>query len=410
MDDMVCRRFGFLVSGIVMLGIATGTIAAGPKAYVGNFSDSTVSVIDTATGAVVATVPVSTGPHGMAITPDGRTAYVSGDGASMVTAIDTATDKVAQTIEVGKSPHGLAITPDGRTLLVGVYGDDRVAFVDIATQKVVGTAAVAKPHTIAMRPDGKVAYVSSQEPGNFGLVVVDVPGRAVLRRVALEKTPRDVEFGFDGKALYFTLAGVNAVQVLDPASDKIVAQVATGASPHIANFFRGASAGTAVVQGPGELLLFNPETNAPLRSIAVGKQPHWEASADGKTIYVTNEGGNDVSIVDLTTGKVTSVPVGKAPRKVVVQRVSAAPAAATKVSIANFAFLPATLAIAPGQTVTWSNDDGAPHGLAYKDGAAGTDVLLPGATFSRTYDKPGTFDYLCAVHPYMTGKVVVQAH
>jgi YVTN family beta-propeller protein len=398
------------LSGIVLLGIATGAVAAGPKAYVGNFSDSTVSVIDTATGSVVATVPVATGPHGMAITPDGRFAYVSGDGASTVTAIDTATDKVAQTIEVGKSPHGLAMTPEGGTLLVGVYGDDRVAFVDVATQKVVATVAVAKPHTIAMRPDGKVAYVASQEPGNFALVVVDVPGRVVLRRVALEKTPRDVEFGFDGKALYFTLAGVNAVQVLDPASDKIVAQVPTGASPHIANFYRGASAGTAVVQGPGELLLFNPETNAPLRSIAVGKQPHWEATADGKTIYVTNEGGNDVSIVDLATGKVTSVPVGKAPRKVVVQRVSAAaPAGAAKVSIANFAFAPATLAITAGESVTWSNDDGAPHGLAYKDGTKGIDVLLPGASFSRTYDKPGTFDYLCAVHPYMTGKVVVQA-
>jgi len=411
MQDMLRRRIGFLMSGIVMLAIAAGAIAAGPKAYVGNFSDNTVSVIDTATHTVVATVPVSTGPHGMAITPDGRLAYVSGDGASTVTAIDTATDEVAQTIEVGKSPHGLAMTPDGRTLLVGAYGEDRVAFVDVATQKVVAATAVAKPHTIAMRPDGKVAYVSSQEPGNFGLVVIDVPGRAVLRRVALEKTPRDVEFGFDGKALYFTLAGVNAVQVLDPTSDKIVAQVATGASPHIANLFHGASAGTAVVQGPGELLLFDPQTNAPLRSIAVGKQPHWEASADGKTVYVTNEGGNDVSIVDLATGKVTSVPVGKAPRKVVVQRVSAAaPATAAKVSIANFVFAPATLTIVAGQTVTWTNDDGAPHGLAYKDGAKGTDVLLPGASFSRAYDQPGTFDYLCAVHPYMTGKVTVLAH
>jgi hypothetical protein len=60
--------------------------------------------------------------------------------------------------------------------------------------------------------------------------------------------------------------------------------------------------------------------------------------------------------------------------------------------------------IAPGDIIL-----GAPHGLAYKDGAKGIDVLLPGAQFSRTYDRPGTFDYLCAVHPYMTGKVVVQA-
>lgn len=412
MDDTFRTRLGFLLLSMMILVTSPGAMAAGPKAYVGNFSDSTVTVIDTATGTVVATVPVSTGPHGMAITPDGRIAYVSGDGASTVTAIDTATDKVAQTIEVGKSPHGVALTPDGRTLLVGVYGDDRVAFVDVATQKVVGTAAVAKPHNIAIRPDGKLAYVGSQEPGNFALVVVDVPGRAVLRRVALEKSPRGVEFAPDGKALYFTAAGVNAVQVLDPVSDKIVAQVPTGASPHIANLFHGASAGTVVVQGPGELLLFNPETNMPLRSIAVGKQPHWEAAtADGKTVYVTNEGSNDVSVVDLATGQVKSIAVGKAPRKVVIQRVSAAaPAGAPKVSIANFAFTPATLTVASGQTVTWSNDDGAPHGLAYRDGAKGADVLLPGATFSRTYDKPGAFDYLCSVHPYMTGKVVVQAH
>jgi plastocyanin len=44
-----------------------------------------------------------------------------------------------------------------------------------------------------------------------------------------------------------------------------------------------------------------------------------------------------------------------------------------------------------------------------KDGAKGTDVLLPGATFSRTYDKAGSFDYACAVHAYMTGEVIVGA-
>ena len=138
---------------------------------------------------------------------------------------------------------------------------------------------VPKPHTIAIRPDGKLAYVASQEPGKFALVVVDLAARTVARTIPLDKTPRDLEFGYDGKALYFTLAGVNAVQVLDPASDKIVAEIPTGASPHIANVFRGAPAGTVVVQGPGELMLFNPATNAALRSIAVGKQPHWVAAA-----------------------------------------------------------------------------------------------------------------------------------
>jgi YVTN family beta-propeller protein len=70
--------------------------------------------------------------------------------------------------------------------------------------------------------------------------------------------------------------------------------------------------------------LFDPATNKPARSIAVGKQPHWAtASGDGKTAYVTDEGSNDVTIVNLATGKTATVAVGNAPRKVVVQRTAA---------------------------------------------------------------------------------------
>ena len=80
-----------------------------------------------------------------------------------------------------------------------------------------------------------------------------------------------------------------------------------------------------------------------------------------------------------------------------------------KVSIVNFAFTPAEITIAPGESVTWTNDDGAPHGLEYHDGEKGTDLLLPGASFSRRFDRPGTYDYNCSVHPYMTGRVIVRA-
>src|SRR5206468_9215575 len=187
-----------------------------------------------------------------------------GDGSAEISVIDATADRVTRKIEVGKTPHGLAMAPGGKLLLVGVYGEDRVAFVDPATQAIVATVPVPKPHTIAIRPDGKVAYVASQEPGKFALVVVDLSGRSVLRTLPLEKTPRDLEFGHDGKALYVTMAGVNAVAVLDPTSDKIVAQIPTGASTQIAGVYRGAVARTAVVQGPGELQLFEPATNTSL--------------------------------------------------------------------------------------------------------------------------------------------------
>jgi YVTN family beta-propeller protein len=386
---------------------AFGAQAAAPKAYVGNFKDNSVSVIDTASAKVVATIPVVAGPHGMAIGTDGRFAYVSGEAAGAVSVIDTQTDSVAATVEVGATPHGLAMQPDGALLLVGVYGDDRVAFVDTASRKVVAGVAVAKPHTIAIRPDGRVAYVASQQPGQFALVVIDLASRAVTKTIALEKPPRDLEFASDGQALYYTLAGINALQVLDPATQQVVAQIPTGASPHLATQFKGAAVGTAVVQGPGELMLFEPAKRNVLRSIAVGKQPHWMASGDGKTVYVTNEGSNDVTAVDLASGSTKTIPVGNAPRKVVVQPGSGGDKSAA-VSINNFAFNPGDIVISEHQSVSWRNDDGSPHALAFNDGAKPSDLMLPGASFSRRYDKAGSYAYVCSVHPYMTGKVIVK--
>jgi YVTN family beta-propeller protein len=400
-------RLSTLAASLAALTLVTSALAAGPKAYVGNFKDSTVSVIDTAAGRVIATVPVAAGPDGIVVGRDDAQVFVSGSSASSLSVIDASTDQVVRTIEVGKGPQGLAITPDGRWVLAAVNGEDRVAFIDAATRSVVSTVLLAKPHTIAIRPGGKQAYVSSQEPGHFSLVVIDIATRTVGATIALEKTPRDLEFSHDGKALYVTLAGVSAVQVIDPETNRIVGQIATGNSPHIAHHFAGTTAGIVVVQGPGELMLFDPATLAPIRSVAVGKQPHWvDILPDGKKLLVTNEGSNDVSVVDLAGGQTSVIAVGVAPRKVAVQHTAMAGAT---VSINNFAFEPAQLAVTVGQGVSWINNDGAPHGIAFKDGAPGMELMLPGQGFTRSFSKPGVYDYACAVHSYMTGRVTVRA-
>ncbi|MEP7298395.1 MAG: cytochrome D1 domain-containing protein [Burkholderiales bacterium] len=388
---------------------------AAPKVYVGNFKDDTVSVVDTAGNAVMAVIPVAKGPHGMAMSGDGRTLYVSGDGSSKVSVIDTSNDRVVRSIEVGKTPHGLALSADGRRLLVGLYGEDRVAVIDTSSGTEEASITVAKPHTIAWLPGTQRIYVASQAPGHFAVVVIDLATASVVRELPLDKPPRDLEFAFDGRALYYTVAGENAVHVLDPHSDQVVADIPTGVSPHIASLFRGVGVGTVVVQGPGELTLFDPATNTVLRSLPVGRQPHWAAaSTDGKTVFVTDEGSNELSIVDLASSRTRNVAVGNAPRKVAVQPTdvpapSAVSVGGARVSIANFAFAPAELVIEPGETVTWTNDDGAPHGLTHRDGAPGAELPLPGASVSRRYDAPGRYDYVCSVHPYMSATVTVRA-
>lgn len=83
--------------------------------------------------------------------------------------------------------------------------------------------------------------------------------------------------------------------------------------------------------------------------------------------------------------------------------------AGTSVRMAGSRFEPATIAIAPGETVRWFNDDTAPHTVTASDGTWDSGNLSPGASFERRFATPGTYSYVCRYHPWMTGEVQVAA-
>jgi len=84
-----------------------------------------------------------------------------------------------------------------------------------------------------------------------------------------------------------------------------------------------------------------------------------------------------------------------------------APAA---VGIDNFTFNPATLTVKAGTTVTWTNRDDIPHGLAATNNAfKRSQALDTDDSFSFTFTTPGTYQYFCYIHPHMTGTIVVEA-
>jgi plastocyanin len=86
---------------------------------------------------------------------------------------------------------------------------------------------------------------------------------------------------------------------------------------------------------------------------------------------------------------------------------SAAPVAGNAVSIDNFAFVPATLTVAAGATVTWTNRDEEPHTIAANDGSFHSPGMGSQATYSHTFPTAGKFDYVCSIHPFMHATVVV---
>jgi plastocyanin len=84
----------------------------------------------------------------------------------------------------------------------------------------------------------------------------------------------------------------------------------------------------------------------------------------------------------------------------------AAPAA-NAASISGFSFQPGVLKVKPGAKVTWTNDDGVTHTVTADSKWFDSGPLQPGASFSFTFTRPGTYAYHCSVHPSMHGSVVV---
>jgi YVTN family beta-propeller protein len=155
-----------------------------------------VSVIDTATDTVSATIRVAGLPQGVAVTPGGSKVYVAsadyfGSG-HLVSVIDTATDTVSATIPVGGQPQGVAVTPDGSKVYVANEMDNTVSVIDTATNTVSTTIAVGgQPFGVAVTPDGSKIYVANEMDNTVS--VIDTATNTVSTTIPVGPAP--IAFG-----------------------------------------------------------------------------------------------------------------------------------------------------------------------------------------------------------------------
>ena len=85
-----------------------------------------------------------------------------------------------------------------------------------------------------------------------------------------------------------------------------------------------------------------------------------------------------------------------------------APPVERQVIIRDYTFEPDTLTVPVGATVTWVNHDDEAHAVESKDkGFPSSKLLERGGKYSYTFTAPGTYKYLCSVHSFMMGKIIV---
>ena len=154
----------FAIAAFAVAGVLGSTETLAQNAYItNNASSNNVSVIDTRTNEVTATVPVGAGPWGVAVSSDGRKVYTA-NWYYDVLVIDTATNAVTSIPNIwngiGGNAIGIAVSRDGRRVYASNFCQQNVSVMDTATNTVIA-AAPPGPNPFGVIVANEKVYIAS---------------------------------------------------------------------------------------------------------------------------------------------------------------------------------------------------------------------------------------------------------
>jgi len=228
------------LSTVIALLAACTRGEAGLLAYATNEDSQELTVIDTRTDSVVASIPVGTRPRGVRVSADGRTVFVALSGSpkcppSMpdeeceklkadkskdgIAVVDAASRTVARVLPGGSDPETFDISRDGTTLFVSNEDAGTASIVDIASGEIRTTVTVGRePEGVRLHPDGNTVWVTGETDHNVTLM--DTKTGKVVGQIEVGKRPRSLVFTPDGARAYVTSEVDGTVWVIDVASRK----------------------------------------------------------------------------------------------------------------------------------------------------------------------------------------------
>ena len=265
--------------------------------------------------AVVA-APISVVPAGAFAQQSGPYLYVANQEAAAVSVIDIATNELSEIVDltelgygVNAKPHDVAVEPDGSHWYVSLIGANAVLKFDRSNQ-LVSRTEFERPGLLAMHPSEDWLFVGRS------MAAVNPPQRiGRLERSTMEieefdvfiPRPHALEIGADGEWVYVGSLAENTVVALHAESGEAEMVRLEAPMPHVIVQFAASPDGTTLVgtaEMTGRLLVFDlADPGAPelTRAVEVGRRPwHPSYSADGRTVWFGNLGDNEV--VKVATG------------------------------------------------------------------------------------------------------------
>ncbi|HEX3482822.1 MAG TPA: beta-propeller fold lactonase family protein [Kofleriaceae bacterium] len=361
------------------------SVQAQVNAYVANENSGTVSVIDTASNTITASIAVGSVPASVALTPNRAFLYVANAGDSTVSVVDTATNTVATTVPVGNTPLALAITPDGAFVYVANVRGNSVSVIDTATNTVVATIPAGRfPISVAFTPDGTFAYVANE--GDSNVSVIATATNTVVATVTVGNVPDVVAVSPDGALVYVgdivTPPSTGGITVIDPATNTAVASVATSNQPDgIVFTANSAVAYVANFVGTSVSVIDTATTTVTATiSSAQARTPAGVAiTPDGAFVYAANFNSSNVSVIDTATNTIVAlIPGLSGPISIAITPNRAPKASCHDVTVAAGPSCTATASVDNGS----SDPDGDPLTLSqappapYSPGATGVTLTV----------------------------------
>lgn len=279
------------------LGACHHPSTQGYRVFVSNEADGTVSVIDGATRAPIASIPVGKRPRGLRISQVRGELYVALSGSP----------RGGPGIDESKLP------PPDRSA-------DGIGIVDLGTLRLVRTIPSGQDPE-AFDIEGNTLFVSNEDAGQAS--IVDLGSGSVRAHVPVGGEPEGVTVAPAGELVYVTSEADAHVAVIDPRSAQVIATIPTGLRPRAIAFTSDGAIGLVTGEADRSITRIDGRTHAALGRITlpaegsapIGPRPMGVAMArDDRVAYVSTGRGGSVAVIDVLAGKVARVIADVGPR------------------------------------------------------------------------------------------------
>lgn len=274
-------------------------------------------VFDTASGRVVRSVPVGGNPHEVVATADGRLAFTANSRSNTVSVVDLREGREIKRLAspLFAYPHGMAIHPDGKTLYLTSEEKRLLLLIDIGSLEVTGQLSTGKDgsHMVVLSPAGEWAYVADR--GSASVTVVDTRTLAVAAQLPAGDGVEGIALSSDGKWLLVGNRRANDVQLFDALGRRSVARIPVAEDPVRVAISPDGTRALVPHRRSSEVHLLDLGRRERLARTRTGKEPGGVVFLPGgRQAVVANTGEGTLSILDLEPLGVRSThPAGKGP-------------------------------------------------------------------------------------------------